>query len=471
VIVCVAATAIFSNSLKRKRRIIMRTIKFLLAILFSLAVAACGGGGGGSAAPATTTTTVVGSSASGSGSTAVFTKNGATYALAPSAAGAGAVKLLSLPNTGPAVGAVTVSQVSATPITTSLTVVNGTSVDPAHDVGMAFNYHDKKISLFKLSTKTEVGTFDTLTANTLSYSGAGSIMIAGAVMNPANQTMIIATADGFEVVNYTNPAAATKLREIPSLAVDPTNGVEIMENFAFDPALPNGGSTHPIIITGGDEGGSTPVMVLIDSDTGKVYKPDAATAALFVAPSQYIDSAAVDTVYHVAILADESNGTTFVNLNQLTLNATAGTYTLPTAAVKLNTMVYYKKDNLGIESTNHLVMMGGGCGGIDLVAAQLNAPPLLGFSKEVVVTMPAGVDDKGASVSWYGWCDPHGAGAYLTPSDHPTSPSTSLALWLNSSADHIAVIDLKGVLDGTLAGGAYNPTATTPKDIAYFAIP
>jgi hypothetical protein len=452
----------------------MRTIKFLLAILFSLAVAACGGGGGGggSAAPATTTTTVVGSSASGSGSTAVFTKNGATYALAPSTASAGAVKLLSLPNTGPAVGAVTISQVSATPITTSLTTVSGTSVDPAHDVGMAFDYNDKKISLFKLSTKTEVGTFDTQTLNTLSYSGA-SPNIAGAVMNPANQTMIIATADGFEVVDYTNPVAATKVREIPSLAVNAASGVEIMENFAFDPKLPVAGTDHAMIVTGGRHSYITadPVMTLVDANTGTVYKPDTATAALFVAPNQYIDSAAVDTVYHVVILADEGSGTTFVDLNQLTLNATAGTYTLPAAAVKLNTMVYYKKDNLGIESTNHLVMMGGGCGGTSLVAAQLNAPPVLGFSKEVVVTMPAGVDDKGASVSWYGWCDPHGAGAYLTPSDHPTSPSTSLALWLNSSADHIAVIDLKGVLDGTLAGGAYDPTTTNPKDIAYFAIP
>jgi hypothetical protein len=44
VIVCVAS--IFSNSLKTRRGIIMRTIKFLLAILFSLAVVACGGGGG-----------------------------------------------------------------------------------------------------------------------------------------------------------------------------------------------------------------------------------------------------------------------------------------------------------------------------------------------------------------------------------------------------------------------------------------
>jgi hypothetical protein len=45
VIVCVAPN--FSNSLKARREIIMRTIKFLLAILLNIAVAGCGGGGDG----------------------------------------------------------------------------------------------------------------------------------------------------------------------------------------------------------------------------------------------------------------------------------------------------------------------------------------------------------------------------------------------------------------------------------------
>jgi hypothetical protein len=43
-----------------RRRIIMRTIKFLLAILFSLAVAACGGGGYGGGGSASTTYSISG---------------------------------------------------------------------------------------------------------------------------------------------------------------------------------------------------------------------------------------------------------------------------------------------------------------------------------------------------------------------------------------------------------------------------
>jgi hypothetical protein len=45
VIVCVAPN--FSNSLKMRREIIMKMIKFLLATLLSIAVVTCGGGGGG----------------------------------------------------------------------------------------------------------------------------------------------------------------------------------------------------------------------------------------------------------------------------------------------------------------------------------------------------------------------------------------------------------------------------------------
>jgi hypothetical protein len=45
VIVCVAPN--FYNALKTRREIIMRTIKFLLAILLNIAVAGCGGGGDG----------------------------------------------------------------------------------------------------------------------------------------------------------------------------------------------------------------------------------------------------------------------------------------------------------------------------------------------------------------------------------------------------------------------------------------
>lgn len=459
-------------------------ILFATLTSVTLVIAGCGGGGGGGDSPATAApapaptttppTAIAGSSASSSGSTGVYTKDGASYALTP--ASGSSAKLLALPNTGSAVGVLTVANVSSTPISTSLPAIDGTSVDPVNNVGMAYAYSSGTISIFGLPShptkpNAEISTYDTQTVNTGNYSG-GSVKIAGAVMNTANKTLVIATADGFEMVDYSNPAALTKLREVPSLVVNPTTGVEVMENFAFDPKLPVAGTDYAMIITGGREHSQTnPVMTLVDANTGKVYKPDTATSALFTT-TQYIDSAAVDTTYHVAVLADESAGTTFVDLTKLTLNATAGTYTLPSAAVNRIT-TYIKYDNLAIESTKHLVMMGRGMGGTSMVVGLLKDPAVgLGFSKEVIVNMPAGTDHTGAPVYWSGGGDPHGAGAYITDPSHPTyTTQTALGLWVNMAGTHIAIIDLQGVLDGTLAGGTYNPTTTTPKDIVYFKIP
>jgi hypothetical protein len=394
--------------------------------------------------------------------------------------------VVTFPNSGLAVGAITVNQVQTRLIKTSLNQISGTSVDPEHDVGIAFGSNSGRVSFFALSTATEVGTYDTLTTstvNTLSFFSAADVKVAGAIMNPANQTVVLSTADGLEIVDYADPAAPVLVRSIPSLAVDPINGVEIMANFGFDPAVPIAGTDRALIITGGNQSGSNPVMTLVDADTGTVYRPDAATSSLIIvdpgppAPNDayFIDAAAVDTEYHVAVLADRGAGTTFVDLNQLTLDETAGTYTLPSAAVHRIT-TYFGRSYLAIESTNHLVMMGGRCDAVGVVVGQLSDPAsALGFSREAFLReLPAAFDNLGTMVNgWFGACEePHAIGAYLTPPEHPVySTPTSLGLWLNDALDHVAVIDIQGVLDGLLSGASYVPTLTTPPDIAYFDIP
>jgi hypothetical protein len=462
--------------------------RFLMIGSAAFILSRCGGGGscmnigdcvngnGGSSGdnggnPAPTPTPTVGSSGTASGSVGVYTYDGATYVLTPGATGdKGTVNLLTLPNTGSAVGAISVPQLQKTPIATSLkdslnnpAAISGTSVDPANDVGMAFNYYISQISLFKLSTAKEITTYDTLTTHTMGFSGASGVKIAGAVMNPVNKTVILATADGFEVVDYTNPASPAKVREIPSLQADATTGVEIMENFAFDPALPIGDATYSMIITGGGQNSPDHVMELVDADTGQVYRPDASTVVLL--PLQdYIDAAAVDTTYHVVVMAEEeASSTYFIDLKAATLDASSGTYSLPGAAVG-HLIRYFKYTNLAIESANHLVMMGQGCGGTDTVIGSIEDPSVaLGFGNQVLVTMPVDTDDAGNTVTWNGWCDPHGAVAYLS--------TASMGLWLNASADHVAVINFQNVLNGALSSDLYDPTTTTPKDIAYFAIP
>lgn len=451
--------------------------KYALAVAFSILIAGCGGGGGSvDTVPQGPGAGVVqGSSASASGSTAVYTDNGVTYAATPGAGASGAVgaRILTLPNTGQmAVGARMVSAVSARSVATTTGDVNGVAIDPENDIGAAYAYDSGVVSIFRISTGEEVSTYDTLTSNTISFTGARFTKITGIVMEPSTRTMIIGTADGYETVDYSDPASLSWVTEVPSTEADWDNGVEMIENFAYHNKLVVAGAPYRMIITGGKASGrGDHAMVLVDASTGAVYRPDAATGGLFHV-DEYLDAAAVDTSYHVAVFADESVGTVFVDLNQLTLDAANGTYSLPSAAVE-RIRTYMKFTNLAIDSSRHMVMMGKGYHGTELVVAELKNPAAgLGFAKEALITMPDGVDDRGGAVVWRGSLDPHGAGAYVTGAENPSYPaSASMGIWANGESTHIAVINLKNVLDGALSGAPYDPQRTTPKDISYFRIP
>lgn len=449
--------------------------KFALALSLTFAVAGCGGGGtGGEGHPVSEAGVIQGSSEAASGSTAVYTEHGVTRVATPgdSISGFGTARLLMLPNIGNmGAHANEVTSVSAATVTTSLSDVdvNGVALDPVNDTGAAYSYDSGLVSIFKLSTREEVALYDTQTMNGIWYTGAIDTKMAGIVMEPSTKTMIITTADGIEMVDYSTPSAPVKIREVVSSEVDAAGGVEIIENFAYDNKLVLSGQSYRLLITGGH---GPDVMVLVDTSTGTVYRPDASTRELFTV-NDYIDAAAVDTSYHVAVLADEGAGTTFVDLGKLSLDSVNGTYTLPASAVRRIT-TYVKFTNLAVDSRQHMVMMGKGYGGTELVVAELKDPADgLGFSREAVITMPDGTDDQGGAVVWAGSLDPHGAGVYVTDAFNPSYPvPAALGVWVNETTTHIAIINLKNVLDGVLSGAAYDPTAADPiKDISYFRIP
>ncbi len=464
------------------------TLRIALAGL-ALGLAACSSGGGGGGGGGTEETSTVGSSATSSGSTGVYTEDGATKATTPSASSSSEVALLTLPNSGSAVGAQTIDKMQKTAIPTSLTSVDGTSVDPAHDVGLAFAYQDKKLSFFRLSDTTELSVYDTKTSQTRIYSGVYPY-VAGGILDPDQQFAVIATADGFEVVDYSDPSNPTKDREVASKLVDAdddgdatNDGVEVNENFGYHPSLTVGGTDYPMILTGGGFSGlNGEFLTLVDASTGDIYRPDSSTSfPSLTLSSAYIDAMAVDTDYNVALLAPEyEDNPILVDLNQLTLDKSNGTYNLPGSAIKMLSDVdgnsaatpYYS--NVSIESSKHMVMLGEGFGGTRLMAAELKDPSSgLGFKRSAKITMPSDTDNNGDAVSWAGSKDPHGTAAYVTASDHPEyGEPVALGLWRASGSNHLAVIDLNGILDGVASSGSsYDPSATSPKDVAYFAIP
>lgn len=433
----------------------------------------------------TITTTVASSSGSSSGSIGVYTKVGSTFTVAPGGAGAaGSAKLISLPNSGPRVGAITLG-ITSSLITTSLTTVNGTSVDGLHNVGMAFGYNSSIVSIFSLSTLTEIATYNAGTVGVMNFSGASNVKISGAIMDAARQWIILSTADGYDIIDYSTPTAPVRVRLIPSTltAVPPVVGVEMLENFAYDIAIPNGGAPFPALMAGGSTGGSTSIgsnlLQIVDASTGKVYTPDVATKAIFTPQASYIDAAAVDAVYHVVLLAEEfSNQQHLIDLNKVIFNTATGTYSLPASGyLVLNATggnsLGNGMTNISIESNGHYVFAGRGFGGTTMSLALLKDPAIgLGFISATTIpfAMPADTDNLGAAVVWLGARDPHGLGSYQTSAIHPTSPNTSLSLWINWTGSHIAVIDMAGVLAGSTVIG-YNPSATVPKDISYFAVP
>lgn len=449
--------------------------KFALAVAISIAVAGCGSGGGGATNNADSGAGVtLGSSASASSSTAVYTEKGVTYAATAgvSASGGTEARVLTLPNNGQmAAGARMVNSMVSESITTTIPDVNGVAVDPANDIGAAYGTDSGVISVFRLSTREEVAAYDTKTLNTLFFPGARTTKITGIVMESSTRTMIIGTADGYELVDYAEPALPKRKMEVPSTEADSNNGVEIIENFAYDSKLTIGNADHRMIITGGKERGDY-AMVLVDAATGIAYRPDAATNAL-IQVDKYLDAAAVDTAYHVAVFADENVGTVFVDLNQLTLDNGSRTFSLPASAVSRSTK-YTRFTNIAIDSSQHMVMMGeGGYYGTGAVVAELQDPLKgLGFKREAVITMPDGTDDTGGQVIWKGATDPHGATAYTTgPGDPSYAQPASMGVLVNGSSTHIAIINLKKVLDGALSGAAYDPQSATPRDISYFKIP
>ena len=186
-----------------KFKVVVQSKSFIHSIFISAFVAvtltACGGGSSGGSSPPPPS---VGSSLSSSGSTGLYSVDGVSYALTPSSGSS--ANLVQLPNTGDRVAALSVAQVSMTPITTSLATVSGTSVDPASDLGVAYDYNETKISFFKLSTKKEISTFDTQTTTPGDYSGA-SPYIANVLMDVDSKVVIAGTGDGFDFISYANP--------------------------------------------------------------------------------------------------------------------------------------------------------------------------------------------------------------------------------------------------------------------------
>ena len=516
-----------SNSRRTHFRFsLLASAMFLFTGFLTLSGCGGGGGGGGGGSSSTSTpppsSTTQSSSTSQSGAMGVAVVDGLTEAAMPSASANGSGYITTLPDTGAVTGA-TVSSAQFQPISVPALAASasGTSLDCANSIGAAFSYNSSVVAFFSFpsncapstSTLNQIGYYTTTSTNTLGFSGS-SPDVGGVILDSADKWAIVSTGDGFQIISYATPSAPTLVKTISSNVVMST-GIDVNENFAFDPAFSESGVTDPMILSGGYSDNSayttsydTNSFELADAKTGIIYKPDAATVSNFNAAVSAFDAAhpadvtgddssatscntdqiGIDTSYQVAVLGCEDQSfAMLLNLSAITLTAPTtsggdGTYTLPATAIitflTKSTASGYDLDNAVVESSTHTMFVGSGglwTFGDEFVVGVLSNPATkFGFATApALVTMPvtssantqnctaSGCSAISSGMTWNGAGDPHANVAYLNAN------GDAMVLWVSDNLQNnfqgMAVINLTSVLT--------NPSSLPAGSIWYQGIP
>ena len=460
--------------------------RYFLGAIFLLGFTSCGGGGGGSAGGGVTSapsTAVSDSTEASSGSLGVFISNGSATVAAPTTTATSSgtsgtssgitssttAYLITLPNaqnSNP-----TYNQIQCNTSSFSLFAISGVNLDTLHSVGVAFDINSYQLAFFQFSPGRNVSnciSYTSLSTTDKIYTSAGVTYVGGVVMDPSIQTAIVETGSGFQFVDYSNPSSpvtSAVYQPIPSYQL--SGGIDIVENFAYDPYLVVGGQSYKMILSGSgavsyfklESDGN--LLEFADIQTGIIYRPDTPTQANFSAGRNALctaDAIGVDTSYQVAIIGCEYDAfstisspsvfspvTILVNLNNLKLDPSNGTYSLPSSAVVSVTLTNSAppQNNVFVDSVNHIVMWGAGgdwgtFGANSFSVAKLSDPFTLFGSGIVGNFAPSST----LVSTWVGYGYPHGSAMYVD------SSGNSVALWMNQSASSLAMVKANEILAG-----------------------
>ncbi len=470
--------------------------RYLFGAIFLLGFTSCGGGGGGGGGAgggATSSTAVSNSTEASSGSLGVFISNGNATVAAPSGASTSGSSSGNSGTTSSTNTAYLITLPSAQNPTPSYTQIqcntssfsiSGVNLDTQHSVGVAFDINSYQLEFFQFSTGSNVSNcnpYTNLTATDQIDTSAGLTDVGGVVMDPSIQIAIVETGSGFQFVDYSNhsnPVTSTVYPSIPSYQL--SGGIDIVENFAYDPYLVVGGQNYKMILSGSgavsyfNRKSDGNLLEFADIKTGIIYRPDAQTQSNFSAgrnASCTADAIGIDTSYQVAIIGCEYDAfsttsspsvfspvTILVNLNDLTLTPSLGTYSLPLSAVVSITLTNSAppQNNVFVDSVNHIVMWaaGGDWGttGANSYSVAKLSDPFTSFGSGIVGSFatPSALES-----GWVGYGYPHGSAMYVD------SSGNSVALWMNQSASSLAMVKANEIL-----AGASSSTAVT-----YVSIP
>ena len=451
---------------------------YVLVATFLLGFTSCGGGGGGaSGAPGSPSTAVSNSTEYSSGSLGVFLSSGnATVAVPTASYSTGSsgnsssvtpsntAYLITLPN----------PQNSPSIQCPNMSAIGGINLDSQHSVGVAFDTASYTLGFFTFTAGSppSVSTCDSFLLSSSSSSivtSAGSTSVGGVVMDPSIQTAIVETGYGFQFVDYSNssnPAISSVYPRIPPYSSSSSGGIDLVENFAYDPYLVVGGVSYKMILSGsgavsyykGDSDGN--LLELADIKTGTIYRPDPQTKTFFPT-GQFngcsADAIGIDTAYQVAIIGCEYDGlqssspstpsliTVLVNLNAMILNSLSRTYSLPQSAISSVTLTPNAppQNNIFVDSVNHIVMWGSGgdwgsSNANNFSVAKLS-DPFTSFGNGIV---GGAAKLSSLQLGWVGYGYPHGSAMYVD------SSGNSVALWMNQSAQSLAMVKANEILAG-----------------------
>jgi len=353
------------------------------------------------------------------GSVAVISQGGKTFAFVPTPTGFSKIQLAD--STGLTPSSVHTSSLSPATVTLN-PVPDACAADYNNAVIVCTSFQSSKVSLINASDLS-VQTVDTGLTDSESFSG-GSCIICGALYDPKDNRMIFSTKGGYRLFDHTGSKTFSKTIAVP-----------IAENFGYNP------TTNQIFSPRYGSGGEPDSLDLVDLTSAKRYSLSPTPTGL-AEP----DHGAIDTNTNIAVTANEYNPTLYlINLNSPVLDQPAvGQFQggAQSTVLKYGGSCAYPLTDIAVDSSSHIALFmaefcsGSSKGSMGVLRMPTSSTATLVPGDYVFSTIPAP-----SSVSWTNPGDPHGLGVFTL-----SSSSKHYGLLLNGDKTSLAVVDLEALL-------------------------
>jgi len=349
----------------------------------------------------------------------------------------------------------------ATPVEQNLSTLNATlSTEGMTNIGgvvpvpgkvdptiMVYDYSQKKVFFVNVESGAILGSTEVDVSTTQGFSG-GAAYISSGIPDPVRDGVWLATTDGYWFVDAsTYTAAATPIALANDQIISENIGADISQDMLFSPNY------------GARSGGG---LQLVNIDTNKSYSLAQSTwdTTIGLLPGMtYADAGAVDTTYHIGIVAPEDQRSLgFIDLSDKTKFSFHDANSTFSIVGDINNTIasfdvggpaggYPVLSNVAVDSTTHLMLLSAGYSTV-IGVAKLEAPvagtPWTPISKRSYYN---GVRGE------YSYArDPHAAGVV-----NSVSNSKSYG-YILSDDGYVLQIDMQAFLDANI---------TDPTGIAY----